>query len=89
MVPKKPSSGDDKYKNNDSYELELQTPHSVRSKIQAEGVLRKKRLEIGKILRPLFEWKKITTMEAEVCPNHVHTLLEIPSNMSCPAWWAS
>ena len=30
-----------KYKNNGSYELELQIPHSVRPKIQAEGVLRR------------------------------------------------
>ena len=37
-----------------------------------------KRLEIGKILRSLCEWKKITIIEAEVCPDHVHMLLEIP-----------
>ena len=37
-----------------------------------------KRHEIGKILRSLCEWKKITIIEAEVCPDHVHMLLEIP-----------
>ena len=37
-----------------------------------------KRQEIGKILRSLCEWKKITIVEAEVCPDHVHMLLEIP-----------
>ena len=37
-----------------------------------------KRHEIGKILRSLCEWKKITIVEAEVCPDHVHMLLEIP-----------
>ena len=37
-----------------------------------------KRQEIGKILRSLCEWKKITIIEAEVCPDHVHMLLEIP-----------
>ena len=34
-----------------------------------------KRQEIGKILRSLCEWKKITIVEAEVCPDHVHMLL--------------
>ena len=38
-----------------------------------------RRLEIGKILRSLCEWKKITIVEAEVCPDHVHMQLEIPS----------
>lgn len=37
-----------------------------------------KRQEIGKILRSLCEWKKITIIEAEVCSDHVHMLLEIP-----------
>ena len=37
-----------------------------------------KRHEVGKILRSLCEWKKITIVEAEVCPDHVHMLLEIP-----------
>ena len=31
-----------------------------------------KRREIGKILRQLCEWKKVTIIEAEVCPNHIH-----------------
>ena len=30
----------------------------------------KKRREIGKILRQLCEWKKVTIVEAEVCPDH-------------------
>ena len=37
-----------------------------------------KRREIGKILRQLCEWKKVTIVEAEVCPDHIHMLLEIP-----------
>ena len=36
-----------------------------------------KRLEIGQILRKLCEWKKVNIIEAEVCPDHVHMLLEI------------
>ena len=36
-----------------------------------------KRREIGKILRTLCEWKKINIIEAEVCRDHIHMLVEI------------
>ena len=42
----------------------------------------KKRLEIGKILRKLCEFKQVTIVEAEICPDHVHMLVEIPPKMS-------
>lgn len=41
-----------------------------------------KRLEIGKILRELCQWKGLTIIEAEVCPDHIHMLLEIPPKFS-------
>ena len=41
-----------------------------------------KRLEIGQILRKLCEFKSVTIVEAEVCVDHVHMLLEIPPKMS-------
>ena len=41
-----------------------------------------KRLEIGAILRKLCEFKGVTIIEAEVCSDHVHILLEIPPKMS-------
>lgn len=41
-----------------------------------------KRLEIGAILRELCRWKGEEIVEAEVCPDHVHMLLEIPPKMS-------
>ena len=41
-----------------------------------------KRLEIGAILRKLCKWKGVQMLEAEVCPNHVHMLAEIPPKMS-------
>ena len=41
-----------------------------------------KRLEIGGILRQLCQWKGINIIEAEVCPDHVHMLLEIPPKYS-------
>ncbi len=43
---------------------------------------REKRMEVGKILRMLCEWKKVKIVEAEVCPDHVHMLIEIPPKVS-------
>ncbi len=40
------------------------------------------RSEIGKILRELCDWKQVTIVEAEVCPDHIHMLVEIPPKMS-------
>ena len=37
-----------------------------------------KRREIGEILRTLCNWKKVKIVEAEVCPDHIHMLVEIP-----------
>ena len=41
-----------------------------------------RRYEIGKILRELCGWKGVTIIEAEVCPDHVHMLVEIPPKRS-------
>ena len=41
-----------------------------------------KRLEIGAILRELREWKGVKIITAEVCPDHVHMLVEIPPKMT-------
>ena len=41
-----------------------------------------RRLEIGMILRQLYEWKGIHILEAEVCVDHVYMLLEIPPKYS-------
>ena len=40
------------------------------------------RAEIGKILRELCDWKGVHIIEAEVCPDHIHMLVEIPPKMS-------
>ena len=40
------------------------------------------RAEIGKILRELCRWKEINIIEAEVCLDHIHMLIEIPPKMS-------
>ena len=41
-----------------------------------------KKLEIGKILRQLCEWKGVEIHEAEVCPDHIHMLVSIPLKIS-------
>ena len=41
-----------------------------------------KRLEVGKILRELCKWKGVNIIEAEVCIDHVHMLVEIPPKLS-------
>ena len=41
-----------------------------------------KRVEIGAILRRLCEWKNVNIIEAEVCKDHVHMLVEIPPKLS-------
>ena len=43
---------------------------------------KQKKLEIGAILRELCKWKGVNIIEAEVCPNHIHMLLEIPPKLS-------
>ena len=45
-----------------------------------------KKREIGKILRTLCEWKGVNIIEAEVCPDHVHLLVEIPPKMKVSAF---
>jgi Transposase and inactivated derivatives len=40
------------------------------------------KVEIGKILRQLCEWKEIKIIEAELCVEHVHMLVEIPPKTS-------
>ena len=41
-----------------------------------------KRLEIGAILRELCNWKGVNIIQAEVCIDYVHMLIEIPPKMS-------
>ncbi len=37
-----------------------------------------KRIEIEEILRKLCDWYGVNIIEAEVCPDHIHMLVEIP-----------
>ena len=40
------------------------------------------RVEVGKILRELCDWKGVHIIEAEVCSDHIHMFVEIPPKMS-------
>ena len=51
-------------------------------KFRRKVFLGEKRAEIGQILRQLCEWKGVNIREAEVCPDHIHMLIEIPPKMS-------
>ena len=41
-----------------------------------------KRAEVGASLRQLCDWKGVRIVEAEVCPDHVHMLIEIPPKVA-------
>ena len=62
--------------------MELQVSYSICSEISKNGVLRRIPSRIGKILRELCNWKQVNIIEAEVCPDHIHMLVEIPPKMS-------
>ena len=51
-------------------------------KYRRKVFFREKRKAVGKILRELCEWKGVKIVEAEVCPDHIHMLLEIPPKIS-------
>ena len=51
-------------------------------KYRRKVFFKEKREAIGKILRQLCEWKGVKIIEAEICPDHVHMLVEIPPKLS-------
>ena len=51
-------------------------------KFRRKVFYQEKRTDIGKILRQLCEWKGVKIIEAEVCPDHIHILVEIPPKYS-------
>ena len=51
-------------------------------KYRIKVIYGEKRREIGEILRTLCNWKKVKIIEAEVCPDHVHMLVEIPPKVA-------
>ena len=51
-------------------------------KYRRQVFYREKKVVVGKILRQLCDWKGVNIIEAEVCPDHVHMLVEIPPKMA-------
>ena len=51
-------------------------------KFRRQIIYGKIKKEIGKILRKLCEYKGIEILEAEACPDHIHTLISIPPKFS-------
>ena len=51
-------------------------------KYRRKVIYKEKRVEIGKILRMLCEWKSVRIIEAEVYPDHIHMLVEIPPKVA-------
>lgn len=56
--------------------------YCICTEIQKEIFYGEHKAEIGKILRELCEWKGVNIVEAEVCPDHIHMLVEIPPKES-------
>ena len=46
------------------------------------AMLGEKGREIGAILRELCKWKGVNIIEAEICKDHIHMLVEIPPKMA-------
>ena len=51
-------------------------------KYRRKAFYESRRLDVGRMLRQLCEWKHVNIIEAEVCVDHVHMLVEIPPKMS-------
>ena len=47
-------------------------------KYRRKAFYESRRLDVGRMLRQLCEWKHVNIIEAEVCVDHVHMLLSIP-----------
>lgn len=62
--------------------MELQISYRVAPKYRRKIFYGEHKAEIGKILRELCNWKGIQIVEAEVCSDHIHMLVEIPPKES-------
>ena len=62
--------------------MELQIPYRICTQIPQKSFHQAKRGAIGKILRQLCEWKGVTIIAAEACPDHIHLFVEIPPKIS-------
>ena len=51
-------------------------------KYRRKVIYGKIKVDIGRILRKLCQWKGVDIIEGEVCPDHIHMLVSIPPKMS-------
>ena len=51
-------------------------------KYRCKEIYAEKRVEIGKILRELCEWKGVELIETNACIDHIHILVAIPPKIS-------
>jgi putative transposase len=63
------------------HKVELQYHIVFAPKYRRKVFYVEKKLEIGAILRVLCNWKGVNIIEAEVCHDHIHMLIEIPPKM--------
>jgi putative transposase len=63
-------------------EVVLQVPYNICTKVQTENHLWETKGGDWEILRELCSWKQVNIIEAEICPDHVHMLVEIPPKIS-------
>ena len=69
--------------------MELQISYRVCAKIPEKGILQREMTGSGKDPERAVRGKKIKIVEAEVCPDHVHMLLEMPPKYSVSSFWDS
>ena len=55
-------------------------------KYRRQEIFGKIRVEIGKIIRMLCEKKEVKIIEAELCKDHIHMLVQIPPKISVSAF---
>ena len=51
-------------------------------KYRRKAIYDKIKTDIGQILRKLCKWKGVEIIEAELCPDHIHMLVKIPTKYS-------
>ena len=60
--------------------------YSFAPKYRRQEIFGKIRVEIGKIIRMLCEKKEVKLIEAELCKDHIHMLVQIPPKISVSAF---
>jgi putative transposase len=60
--------------------------YSFAPKYRRQEIFGKIRVEIGKIIRMLCEKKEVKIIEAELCKDHIHMLVQIPPKISVSAF---